>query len=152
MPGVSTKTIWAAPSIAMPRTTVRVVWTLRDTIETFDPTSALRSVDLPAFGAPMRAAKPQRVSGAGVSGAGSDIVQPVVRGRLGARGAGVLSSCDPGFTGRFHKPSRRRRFSAASCSAPRFEEPVPSAGLRPWTLAAMRKRGAWWGPNCSTIS
>ena len=85
MPGVSTKTIWAAPSIAMPRTTVRVVWTLRDTIETFDPTSALRSVDLPAFGAPMRAAKPQRVSGAGVSGAGSDIVQPVVRGRLGGR-------------------------------------------------------------------
>ena len=40
MPGVSTKMICAAPSIAMPRTTVRVVWTLRETIETFDPTSA----------------------------------------------------------------------------------------------------------------
>ena len=87
MPGVSTKTICAAPSMAMPRTTVRVVWTLRDTIETFDPTSAFKSVDLPAFGAPMRAAKPQRVSGAGVSGACSDIVQPVVRG---PRGAGRL--------------------------------------------------------------
>ena len=30
------------------------------TMATFDPTSALTSVDLPAFGAPMMAAKPQR--------------------------------------------------------------------------------------------
>ena len=32
------------------------------TIDTFEPTSALISVDLPAFGAPIRATKPQRVA------------------------------------------------------------------------------------------
>ena len=61
MPGVSTKTIWVVPSIAIPRTSARVVCTLRDTIDTFEPTRALRRVDLPAFGAPIRAAKPARV-------------------------------------------------------------------------------------------
>ena len=70
--------------MAMPRTTARVVCTLRETIETFDPTSALSSVDLPAFGAPMRAAKPQRVSAPASQVPASDIVQPVVRGRRGA--------------------------------------------------------------------
>ena len=39
MPGVSTKMICAAPSMAMPRTRLRVVCTLRETIETFAPTS-----------------------------------------------------------------------------------------------------------------
>jgi hypothetical protein len=63
MPGVSTKTICASPSMAMPRISARVVCTLRETIETFEPTSALSSVDLPAFGAPISATKPQRVDG-----------------------------------------------------------------------------------------
>src|SRR5437764_2109564 len=44
----------------MPRTSARVVCTLRDTIVTFEPTSAFVSVDLPAFGAPISAMKPQR--------------------------------------------------------------------------------------------
>ena len=61
MPGVSTKMICASRWIAMPRTCERVVCTLRDTMETFAPTSALSSVDLPALGAPMSATKPQRV-------------------------------------------------------------------------------------------
>ena len=63
MPGVSTKTICAAPSMAMPRISVRVVCTLGVTMETLVPTSALTSVDLPAFGAPMSATKPQRAFG-----------------------------------------------------------------------------------------
>ena len=46
---------------AMPRTGTRVVCALWVTIETLAPTSALTSVDLPAFGAPIMATKPQRV-------------------------------------------------------------------------------------------
>ena len=48
---------------AMPRTSVRVVCTFGVTIETLVPTSALSSVDLPAFGAPISATKPQCVVG-----------------------------------------------------------------------------------------
>src|ERR1700754_4159545 len=62
IPGVSIKMSWADPSIAMPRTSVRVVCTLGETIATLLPTSALVSVDLPALGAPISATKPQRVS------------------------------------------------------------------------------------------
>ena len=52
----------AGRTMAMPRTSDRVVCTLWLTIETLDPTSRLTSVDLPALGAPMMATKPQRVS------------------------------------------------------------------------------------------
>src|SRR4051794_31976011 len=62
MPGVSTKISCDAPAMAMPRTMPRVVCTLWVTIDSFVPTSAFSSVDLPAFGAPIRATKPQRVS------------------------------------------------------------------------------------------
>ena len=61
MPGVSTKMIWLAPEMTIARNLERVVWTLCDTIEILVPASALTSVDLPAFGAPMIAQKPQRV-------------------------------------------------------------------------------------------
>ena len=40
----------------------RVVCTLGVTIEILVPTSALSSVDLPAFGAPISATKPQRAA------------------------------------------------------------------------------------------
>src|SRR4051794_29013680 len=50
----------------MPRTSARVVCTLRLTMLTFDPTSALMSVDLPAFGAPISAMKPQRRSASAI--------------------------------------------------------------------------------------
>src|SRR3954469_23854226 len=59
----------------MPRTSVRVVCTFRETIDTFEPTRLLSSVDLPAFGAPIRATKPHSVGWLGtdwVSGS-SDI-------------------------------------------------------------------------------
>ena len=50
----------------MPRTSARVVCTLCVTIDTFEPTSALSSVDLPALGAPISATNPARVTGAEV--------------------------------------------------------------------------------------
>jgi hypothetical protein len=62
MPGVSTRMICALFSITMPRISARVVCTLRETIVTLEPTSALTSVDLPTLGAPISATKPQRWS------------------------------------------------------------------------------------------
>src|SRR6516162_9816361 len=67
MPGVLTRMICALPSITMPRISARVVCTLRETMVTLEPTSALTRVDLPTFGAPIRATKPQRVVGTGES-------------------------------------------------------------------------------------
>src|SRR5438552_3481234 len=61
MPGVSTRMICALSSITMPRIRARVVCTLRETMVTLEPTSALTSVDLPTLGAPISATKPQRV-------------------------------------------------------------------------------------------
>src|SRR5690242_20069055 len=61
MPGVSTRMTCDLPISAMPRTGPRVVCALWVTIETLAPTSALVSVDLPLFGAPISATKPQRV-------------------------------------------------------------------------------------------
>ena len=55
MPGVSITMICASPASTIPRTSERVVCTLRDTIDTLAPTRALMSVDLPAFGAPISA-------------------------------------------------------------------------------------------------
>src|SRR5690625_987773 len=66
-PGVSTKMIWDEPSIAMPRMRLRVVCTLCVTIEIFAPTMAFISVDLPAFGSPISATKPQRVASSAMS-------------------------------------------------------------------------------------
>jgi hypothetical protein len=75
MPGVSTRMIWALLSITMPRISARVVCTLRETIVTLEPTSALTSVDLPTLGAPISATKPQRVAtGAALSGVSAIIV------------------------------------------------------------------------------
>src|SRR4030095_8670766 len=61
MPGVSTRTICALSSMTMPRISARVVCTFFETMVTFEPTSALTRVDLPTFGAPINATKPQRV-------------------------------------------------------------------------------------------
>ena len=60
MPGVSTSRIWPAPRIRMPSTRNRVVCAFGVTIDSFAPVSRFSSVDLPAFGAPTMAAKPQR--------------------------------------------------------------------------------------------
>src|SRR6476619_2122784 len=47
--------------MVIPRMRARVVCTLCEMMLTFEPTSALSSVDLPALGAPIRATKPQCV-------------------------------------------------------------------------------------------
>src|SRR6202043_4036092 len=75
IPGVSTKISCAGPAMAIPRTSARVVCTLGVTMEILDPTNAFASVDLPTFGAPISATKPQRVAGAAASAcsAGSTI-------------------------------------------------------------------------------
>src|SRR6202161_938505 len=74
IPGVSTRMICAWLSITMPRISARVVCTLRETMVTLEPTSALTSVDLPTLGAPISATKPQRVpAGAASSGLAADI-------------------------------------------------------------------------------
>src|SRR5579871_293796 len=65
IPGVSTRMICEWPSIAMPRIRARVVCTLRETMVTLEPTSALTSVDFPTLGAPISATKPQRVEDSG---------------------------------------------------------------------------------------
>ena len=42
IPGVSTKMICVRATIAIPRTSARVVCTLRETMETFDPTKLVQ--------------------------------------------------------------------------------------------------------------
>src|ERR1700750_1772088 len=74
MPGVSTRITCALSSITMPRISARVVCTLRETMVTLEPTSALTSVDLPTLGAPISATKPQRVSLGTASGEDSTII------------------------------------------------------------------------------
>src|SRR5580700_1253904 len=77
IPGVSTKISCAAPSMAMPRTNVRVVCTFGVTMEILAPTSALAKVDLPTLGAPISATKPQRVIGsAGAAWTSSSAIAP----------------------------------------------------------------------------
>src|SRR5579872_354453 len=74
IPGVSTRIICAWPSTTMPRISARVVCTLRETIVTLEPTSALTSVDLPTLGAPIRATKPHAVAAGAVPSAGDSVI------------------------------------------------------------------------------
>src|SRR3954453_24167986 len=60
-PGRSTSTSWWSPAVATPRIARRVVCGLSETIAILRPTSALTSVDLPTFGRPASATKPERV-------------------------------------------------------------------------------------------
>src|SRR5665647_2959066 len=78
IPGVSTRMICALFSITMPRISARVVCTLRETIVTLEPTSALTSVDLPTLGAPISATKPQRVAGGMTGGLPSSGISSVI--------------------------------------------------------------------------
>src|ERR1700736_2508515 len=100
IPGVSTRMIWALLSMTIPRISARVVCTLRETIVTLEPTSALTSVDLPTLGAPISATKPQRVAtGAAVSEGSSVIVgaaDAFARDHRGCRGlfGGALAAAD----------------------------------------------------------
>src|SRR4051794_19776096 len=70
-PGRSTSTSCHSGVVATPRIARRVVWGLSETIATLRPTIALTSVDLPTFGRPASATKPDRLMappGAGFRG------------------------------------------------------------------------------------
>jgi len=60
MPGVSSSTSWAAGVVRIARSRLRVVWGTGEVIATFSPTNWLSRVDLPTFGRPIRATKPER--------------------------------------------------------------------------------------------
>ena len=60
-PGRSVSTSCTSSRVATPRIARRVVWGLSETIATLRPTIALTSVDLPTFGRPASATKPDRV-------------------------------------------------------------------------------------------
>ena len=62
-PGVSMNTAWSEPRFSTPSTRWRVVCGLSVTMLSFSPTSAFSSVDLPTFGRPTIATKPQRPVG-----------------------------------------------------------------------------------------
>src|SRR6478752_9670835 len=74
MPGVSTRMICAGPSTTIPRISARVVCTLRETMVTLEPTSALTSVDLPTLGAPISATKPHAVAAGALSPGDSTVI------------------------------------------------------------------------------
>src|SRR3954463_10754345 len=60
--------------MTMPRISARVVCTLRETMVTLEPTSALTSVDLPTLGAPIKATKPQAVAAGARSSCDSTVI------------------------------------------------------------------------------
>ena len=152
MPGVSTNTSCAVPSIAMPRTSARVVCTFGLTIVTLAPTSALTSVDLPALGAPIRATKPQRrrrrlrsVARTRIArlaiGSSSRRLDAFARQHGGGGGllGGALGAADA--FGRRRAPAARptrgiRDRGAARCARPR--DRTASAGRAPAPIPAAR--------------
>src|SRR5689334_7030161 len=101
MPGVSTRMICEPPSITMPRISARVVCTLRETIVTLEPTSALTSVDLPTLGAPISATKPQRVSAGAAAGDASLIAAAANAFALDHHGGCELLGCTLGAADAF---------------------------------------------------
>ncbi len=123
IPGVSTRMIWALSSITMPRIRARVVCTLRDTMVTLAPTSALTRVDLPTLGAPISATKPHRVEVGATTGR--------------SVGFGINHHCCHRST-----PSRAIMTDAATFSAARLLPPTPSAGSRPGRSTATRNCGS----------
>src|SRR5882724_9213812 len=107
MPGVSTRMIWALFSITIPRISARVVCTLRETMVTLEPTSALTSVDLPTLGAPISATKPQRVA----------------TGALSARASLVIAAAGDAFALDHHRGRDFLRGALAAADAFRGRQP-----------------------------
>src|SRR5262245_37105262 len=100
--------IWAAPSIAIPSSRVRVVCGLGVTIASFWPTSWLSNVDLPAFGAPISATWPHRV---GIACSAATV-------------SGCVSSCPVDNLGMGGEPHPLTRFGVADDL---LENPYPRA-------------------------
>ena len=59
-PGVSTNTSCQSGPVATPRSLLRVVWGWLETMATFSPTMRFMMLDLPTFGRPRMATKPER--------------------------------------------------------------------------------------------
>ena len=141
-PGVSTRTSWASGRCTMPRMVCRVVCGLLEVIATFWPTSALVSVDLPAFGRPTRQANPARYAGSSPCAAPVAALAPC---------ATPVATCQPlGLLGRRLQPAatstvaiRWRR--PAIRSAVRAARPPracdPGIGTRPSALAEQAADG-----------
>src|SRR6267154_3115847 len=127
MPGVSTRMICALFSITMPRISARVVCTLRETIVTLEPTSALTSVDLPTLGAPISATKPQRVAAGTVDAASS-------------RGSSVIGTAGDAFA--FDHHGRCDLFGGALAAADAFGRREPRQIHRNAKLRIVMRPGA----------
>jgi hypothetical protein len=69
-PGVSTKTNCESPTVRMPVMRWRVVCALAEVMLIFWPTNAFSKVDLPTFGRPTMAIRPQRCAAGGSSAEG----------------------------------------------------------------------------------
>src|SRR5438105_10418228 len=118
MPGVSTKTIWAAGSVLMPRMRLRVVCGLAETAATFSPRRALSSVDLPTLGRPTRATYPDRCGGGflgfGIGAEGTRRVRgaSIRRGQFGYQRSAIGIArpvTRPGYPDRQRQDQERRR-------------------------------------------
>ena len=129
MPGVSTNTSCVGPRTVMPRIRRRVVCTLGETMDTLVPTRRFSRVDLPTFGAPRMAMKPQRVGWAAALGS--------------TAGSGI---------GRSVPSSSASSAAAAACSAARLEAAVARTGGRSATATVTSNAGAWSGPAVFTSS
>ena len=174
MPGVSTSRIWLAPRIRMPSTRKRVVCALGETIDSLAPVSRLSSVDLPAFGAPTMATKPQRWRHANRSEAeaGARRVGLTPSSGRAIRPGGVIRrpqsverprGFGPGVGGPPERRTPRRplgaglwpatcsRSSAASCSAARLLPAVP-VPLHAADRDRHVKTGACGGPARATTA
>src|SRR5258708_18410048 len=127
MPGVSTRMICAPFSITMPRISARVVCTLRETMVTLEPTSALTSVDLPTLGAPISATKPQRVAAGTVDAASS-------------RGSSVIGTAGDAFA--FDHHGRCDLFGGALAAADAFGRRQPRQIHRNAKLRIVIRPGA----------
>ena len=119
MPGVSMNTSWLAPSMAMPRTGMRVVCTLWLTIADL---GADQGVDQ------------RRLAGVGRADDGDEA----------AAGFGPASrAVSRSLIGRLpDTPSRASSAVAAACSAARLLAPSPRAGFVPLMRTSAVKRGA----------
>ena len=89
-PGVSTKTNCAAPTVRMPVIRCRVVCALLEVMLIFCPTSALSRVDLPTFGLPTMAIRPQRWPAATPAGGWPGRAPPA--GMSGVSGVTIICS------------------------------------------------------------
>ena len=123
MPGVSTKIIMRLPgSMAMPRTSARVVCTLRERREPLEPTKLVQDVDLPG-------------------------ITRADQGRRKQRGWGCKDT-----RLFLSQTERKPELLRASCSAARLLVPVPRTGVTPSADYLDGEAGGVFRPAALTTS